>query len=588
MCSTTFIFSNGQDYIASTLDNLGAFIANEDLEQCKKIFEHVPKSEIESKIGTDLLLHKAVSNSSIDILKFLVENVDTSLLTSKNETKKNPLHLAVSKKDLPACKLLMNKETLKQKDNTGNTPFHTIVRDSFVECFEAAMEHAVADPSIIRQVNNKHETPVLIAAGESNNEAILLKLLEAGGRCDSKTHRKTTPLHHAAEKGFDRCVKTILDFVEGEQKQNLLDATNKEGQTALILAAKKGFTECCKHMQGTNLNHRDNAGCTALQYACSKGSISCVEYLIFNNADVSIRDKKNQTALYKAAANDSHECLIFLLENMKCFENEHDEILFITTKRKNFRNLQKLLEKEEFKKLINKQDSKGNTCLHLSIKDHSYDIAIALLDAGAEKNIANIDREYPLHLAVGLAKRKDKQTGLSELCNRLIKGSYTIVNECTKDGESPLHFAARSGNIEAVKALILRGCKLNKINNEGFNCIQIAAKEGHHSILQILLSKNKIEKRKIDIRKPPLLHLATESGHMACCEVIVEELKVYVLFFKQVGITIQFLPKYTLIIELYSLLLHSCIKQFFANYACHFFFYHQIHYYSFLSTFSSR
>ena len=521
-------FSDDGSYQQPIMENLKKSIVGNDLTNCQYLFKRSLKSDIELHIRSDLLLHEAVKHSSIEVLQFIVENVNPDLLMSKDDAGKTPLHLAVSKKHLSACKLLLNSKTLKEKDKAGNNPFHSIVRDNFFECFSEAMEHV--DQSIIKGINGKNETPLHIAASENSDGVILRKLLKAGARVDVRTPKGTTPLHVAAEKGFDICVKTLLEFVQGEKKQQLLDKPNKEGQTALIHATKKGFTKCCKLMLGANLNHQDNTGCTALHWACSKGSISCVKYLLSNNADPSIKDKKKQTALYKAAANDNSDCLIFLLDNTELSVEEHDDILFIATRKKSYRCVEELLNREDSKNLINKQDSHGNTCLHLAIRDRLFEIAEALLQAGACRDIANYDEEYPLHFAAALAKgsTRSSQQRRSQLCNRLLKRSYMMVNKCTTKEETPLHYAARSDNVEVARALLLRGCKLLKKNKDGLGSIHIAAKDGHHSVLQVMLTKFKMEKRKTNIleEEPQLLHLATESGHLECCKVIVDVLKV--------------------------------------------------------------
>ena len=123
------------------------------------------------------------------------------------------------------------------------------------------------------------------------------KLLQAGRprRC-GKLPRENTPLHFAAEKGSGISVKILLEFVEDSQRQSLLDAPNKEGQTSLILAAKNGHTECCTQMQGANVDHQDKTGSTALHYACSNGALSCVQHLISNDSDTSIK-RCNETTL---------------------------------------------------------------------------------------------------------------------------------------------------------------------------------------------------------------------------------------------------------------------------------------------------
>ena len=496
------------------------------VEKIQEIFEFFSKTEFEESVQSNLLLHEAVKNSNTPALEFLIRNVDPILLSCKDEFGKTALHLAVEQKCLPACKLLFTTEVLKQKDKTGNTPFHNIVRDNFIACFDEAMKYV--DKSVVKGINNKNETPLHIAAKNANDGTILLKLIEAGSRVDAITPKGNTLLHFAAEKGSDISVKILLDFVGVSQRQSLLNAQNKEGQTAFILAAKNGFTECCKQMQGANVNHQDKTGSTALHYACSCSSnraLSCVQHLISNNSDTSIKDNNKHTALYKAATKNNCDSLSFLLKSKENFEEEFDEILSKVSSKKCFRCINELLNREEVKKLINKPDSEGNTHLHMAIKDRGYVLIEVLLQMGKNISIANNDNEYPLHIAATFLKGNSKAC---QLFKRVLDESGPFVNSCSKNGDSPLHYAVRSGNIEAVRALLAKNGQLFKRNKNELNCLQIAAVEGQTLILQEIVLKFKKGKRRTEILqgKPHLLHLASKFGHLDCCEVIVAELKV--------------------------------------------------------------
>ena len=515
--------SRNQDSHTPALENLKSLVVTNNVEKLQEIFELSSKSELEKSVQSDLLLHEAVKNSSTQALEFLLQHIDRRLLSCKDEFGRTALHLAVMQKCLPVCKLLLNTEVLKQKDKKGNSPFHHIVRDNFIACFEEAMKYA--DKSVIKGINNKNETPLHIAARNTSDGTILRKLLQAGSRVDVVTPKGNTPLHFAAEKGSGISVKILLEFVEDSQRQSLLDAPNKEGQTSLILAAKNGHTECCTQMQGANVDHQDKTGSTALHYACSNGALSCVQHLISNDSDTSIKDAMNHTALYKAVVNNKCDCVGFLLKSMQSFEEEMDGIVYKAIIKQCFRCFNELLNREDVKMLINKPHSEGNTYLHTTIKNHAYIIIEVLLRRGKCTNIANDENEYPLHMAATYLKGTSKA---SQLFKRVLEESGEIINSVTKNGETPLHYAVRSGNLEAVRGLLVKNGQLFKRNKNELNCLQIAAVEGGGEILQEILMKFKKGKIKTRVmqQKPTLLHLASEFGHLECCEVIVTELKV--------------------------------------------------------------
>ena len=56
---------------------------------------------------------------------------------------------------------------------------------------------------------------------------------------------------------------------------------------------------------------------------------------------------------------------------------------------------------------------------------------------------------------------------------------------------TPLHNAARSGNIEIVKVLLSAGYDPNEVNAEGFTPLHIAAQAGHVEIVALLIETKK-------------------------------------------------------------------------------------------------
>ncbi len=58
----------------------------------------------------------------------------------------------------------------------------------------------------------------------------------------------------------------------------------------------------------------------------------------------------------------------------------------------------------------------------------------------------------------------------------------TDVNDTLAVGISPLHFAAYSGNLDALSLLLEAGAALNEKTHEGWSPLMIAAQEGHLGI----------------------------------------------------------------------------------------------------------
>jgi len=87
-----------------------------------------------------------------------------------------------------------------------------------------------------------------------------------------------------------------------------------------------------------------------------------------------------------------------------------------------------------------------------------------------------------------------------------------------KEGNRPVHWAARIGNAEAL-ALIVDAdlAEITKRNTEGMDAVSIAAAEGHQSVLEILLNRGLMLDKSSNFSTLPLGRAAAK-GHLAVCK----------------------------------------------------------------------
>ena len=110
-----------------------------------------------------------------------------------------------------------------------------------------------------------------------------------------------------------------------------------------------------------------------------------------------------------------------------------------------------------------------------------------------------------------------------EHCFHKLLPHITNINFCEgKMMESPLHHAAREGLKNIVNKIIaVNGVDINLQNINKVTPLHLAAFEGHHDIVEILLTAGAdfmIPNKKSKIA----LHLAAEKGKDKCCEVLVK------------------------------------------------------------------
>jgi ankyrin repeat protein len=107
-----------------------------------------------------------------------------------------------------------------------------------------------------------------------------------------------------------------------------------------------------------------------------------------------------------------------------------------------------------------------------------------LLDAGANAQWKNSDGITSAHVACGW--------GYLAILQMLIHHDSSLLEQTTKDGETPLLFASRNGHPEICRFLMDRGCRCNVHaveREEGNNALMLAARYGHLEVVRLLLKR---------------------------------------------------------------------------------------------------
>lgn len=116
----------------------------------------------------------------------------------------------------------------------------------------------------------------------------------------------------------------------------------------------------------------------------------------------------------------------------------------------------------------------------LRLNGHSSIVSL-LLEYGADANAKNEDNTTALDLSC--------RKGFFEISKNLITTSNLTEQEANRDedGEYPLHVACYEGAQEVVRLLLSKGAKINQLNRENQNCLDIAILRGHREVIRVLL-----------------------------------------------------------------------------------------------------
>ena len=393
---------------------------------------------------------------------------------------KNCLHIAALHGHLNLCKALINKHKfdVHLADNDGWTVIHHSISSG---SYELVTYFADMGTDIYCK-NNLGENCLHIAAKNSNLD--LCKKLLGKYKFDVLTTDKKgqTALHHSARSGSYELFTYFIDMgADIESKNNL-------GWNCLHIAAQNGHLKLCKKLidrHKLDLHLADEDGWAALHHSARNGSYDLVKYFADKGADINLVDESGMNCLHIAAKN-GHLSLC-----------------------------KTLIDKYKFD--VDNVNNEGQTALLHSARSGSYELFTYFVDIGANIECKNNLGWNSLHIAA--------RYGHFNLCKRLVNKHKFNVQLVDKDGWRPLHHSARSGSYELFTYFVDMGADIECKNNLGWNCLHIAAQNGH-----LKLCKKLIDRHKLD------LHLADKDGWTALHHSARNGSYELVMFFVDMGI----------------------------------------------------
>ena len=145
----------------------------------------------------------------------------------------------------------------------------------------------------------------------------------------------------------------------------------------------------------------------------------------------------------------------------------------------------------------------GTTALHWAVYHNDTDLALWLLERGADASLANDYSARPLTLACENANR--------QLVEALVK-SGADANAPATGGETPLHVAARAGRTAPVAALLKHGAKVDATQRSGQTPLMFAAAEGHADVVRLLIKHGADPDKSLGSGFTPMM-FAARQGH---------------------------------------------------------------------------
>ncbi|XP_057979333.1 protein VAPYRIN-like [Malania oleifera] len=303
--------------------------------------------------------------------------------------------------------------------------------------YDAVAKLIKRQKSVVSGLPPAEAESLLRMAGESSNsEAVTDLLIESGLKIDDARVAKWeskgwTKLHVAA--AFDRTEEIIREGL------GTLDGKDKEGRTALHVAASRGNARCVELLigAGADMDARSNDGRTALYIAAANGNRRTVEILVGMGADPTNPVDRGRSPL-DIAREKGHKEVAEVLER--------GEEVLTAARRGEAEHLRRLLQSGA---TANHRDQYGLTPLHAAaIKGHR-DAALVLIAQGIDVECEDSEGHRPLHLAV--------EGGSAATVEAIVCIGRANVNAKTKRGATPLYMATTMGYDDVVRFLLEKG-----------------------------------------------------------------------------------------------------------------------------------
>jgi serine/threonine-protein phosphatase 6 regulatory ankyrin repeat subunit B len=182
---------------------------------------------------------------------------------------------------------------------TGNAAYGSVISHSPEMVVDLLLKHgARAD---INTLSGPGQSPLIAAAGAGRVGVVNL-LIDAGAQVDQVDVHKLTPLMHACHYGhLEVALRLLNKGASPDPRPGKL--------SALTLAAEGGHDRIVSLLaaRGTDINHADKTGNTALIGAAKGAKTSTVKLLMQMGANLQHRDDRGNSALEYALRAGHHE-----------------------------------------------------------------------------------------------------------------------------------------------------------------------------------------------------------------------------------------------------------------------------------------
>ncbi|KAK7473302.1 hypothetical protein BaRGS_00035434 [Batillaria attramentaria] len=336
---------------------------------------------------------------------------DSAGSKSQGRTSMRALFGAIEMGDDSAVREMCQKDgTMLEREVEDLTPLIYATLRGKRSCVEALLELGA---DVNKASSNDHRKTPMSAALEGKDVTLAELLLERGADTTHVYNFGHTAAHIAVLRDQPFVIRALAKHGAD------MNAKDQFGDTPLHMAIerkKDAAMEALVSLPEVDLDIGDKRDFSAMQLTCYHNNPHALECILARDKSGTGRRRKgHSTALHIAATNDNVECVRLLI-----FNGEAD---------------------------INVRDNSQMTALHLACHRAKLQTVEALLELGADVNVADEDGDTPLHLCIGgkiegYGKTEKAEVEVAcrvQIANMLIsRGAYVDVED--RKGRNPFSF----------------------------------------------------------------------------------------------------------------------------------------------------
>ena len=445
-------------------------------------------------------------------------------------------------KDLQSL-IIASPDIINKANVLGITPLHAAVIAENIE----GVKLLLSKGAIVNSADIRGNSPLHFAAFLGAYDIIAL-LLEKEASPDQENENGETPFLIFCGSDYKKPPETLLTIIE---KPKIKKSATKEYLTTLKLMIKKKADPFKKDKRGNNALHRAAAWGlhTTIRYLCKKYPDLFWQKNAFSTLPINTAVQANRGGYLKdffqkqivsdpKSLNDRFieetngisttgdilvraghmEMLEKLFDIFKDAPYKQNRTPFAFTPLHTAASIgnEMVIDVYTGKKLnLDALDAFGNTAAHIAVLNKQTTFLAQLASTILDMKLRNEFGSTPLHLAAAL-KGEDVYKIFSIIFAKCPKAAFIKDSR----GDTPLHLACNSGNLEAVKAICEKFPELAKAICDDVNTpLHLASANGFDKIVAYLFKFGVEIDAYNAFRLTPLM-LAAQQGHVNALKVL--------------------------------------------------------------------